>query len=107
LPVQLGLLGSALPTALGRPAVGLLAGAAPGLDLLRVQAALAAVRAQFGFFSVAVSTTAANLSAALQPCGPVAPSGSSRPSCSRAWLRLHYSVASLMPSAAANSASGR
>ena len=48
LPAQRALLGLAPPGALGRPVVGLLAGRAPSLDLLRVQAALAAVRAQLG-----------------------------------------------------------
>ena len=49
LPAQLGLLGLTLPAALGRPVVGVLAGATPGLDLLGVQAALAAVLAELHF----------------------------------------------------------
>lgn len=106
LPTRLALFGVALPGALARPLVGLLTGAAPSAGLPEVQAALAAVPAQLGF----VQRRARNHGGRLVHRAPALGAGGvvGQQSALVAGSRRQLSsVASLMPSSAANSASAR
>lgn len=77
---------------------GLLADPAPRLDLLRIQTPLAAVRAELGLFSAAVSITTANVASLLQRSAVwFSWEGVLSPGAWRAWHRQLYRVSFGMP----------